>query len=402
MPYKLQALRDETNSLGKPEWRPMLAYAVDLHEKSIHAPLPPFPCEWEEIGPGYCNTPAFGHWDIVHQVFDVLPAEPEHAKCQLLNLLAFQEADGMLPGVISFQNNQLSITKSCSHPPVWIMAAQEYLRLHSMDILPGCYAALLKQIDWFEKNRSARPQGFYYLDILTKKWESGVDEGIRFFQTQSGPFACIDATAHVFALYGCAADWAGKLNLDASQFLEKAHLLKNFISAELYSEETGFFHDIWSVHNPSTRCMAYEGIWPLVVGAAAKEQARSVVENNLLNPDVFLARHPITTVAMRDPRFELRCWRGPAWNSMTFWAALGCIRYDFNHAAKQLLEMALDASALQFQRTGTIWEFYHPHGGAQQELQRKPHTRFNTPCRDYLGHNPLIAMARLYEKAKDS
>jgi hypothetical protein len=92
-------------------------------------------------------------------------------------------------------------------------------------------------------------------------------------------------------------------------------------------------------------------------------------------------------------------WRGPTWNSMTYWAARGCLRYGRVDAAQQLVEHALDASATQFERTGTIWEFYHPHGGDPQTVQRKPHTRYNAPCPDYLGHNPLIAMARIYDKA---
>jgi hypothetical protein len=32
-------------------------------------------------------------------------------------------------------------------------------------------------------------------------------------------------------------------------------------------------------------------------------------------------------------------------------------------------------------------------------LARKPQTPYNQPCRDYLGHNPLIAMAWLWERA---
>ena len=63
----------------------------------------------------------------------------------------------------------------------------------------------------------------------------------------------------------------------------------------------------------------------------------------------------------------------------------------------EIVERALDASATQFERTGTIWEFYHPHGGDPLDVQRKPHTQYNTPCPDYLGHNPLIAMARIYD-----
>ena len=39
-------------------------------------------------------------------------------------------------------------------------------------------------------------------------------------------------------------------------------------------------------------------------------------------------------------------------------------------------------------------------GEDRKDLQRKPDTEFNRPCSDYLGHNPLLAMARLYEQAK--
>ena len=64
----------------------------------------------------------------------------------------------------------------------------------------------------------------------------------------------------------------------------------------------------------------------------------------------------------------------------------------------QVYNQALDASAVQFERTGTIWEFYHPQGRGPEELERKPETPYNKPCRDYLGHNPLIAMARMWDR----
>jgi len=155
------------------------------------------------------------------------------------------------------------------------------------------------------------------------------------------------------------------------------------------------------MRDPALRCFAYEGMWPLVVGAAAPEQAKSVIEENLLNPARFFCEHPITTVGVEDPRFELRMWRGPAWNSMTYWAARGCVHYGAFEAARTLLEKALDDSAEQFERTGTIWEFYHPRGGKPEDIRRKPSTPFNSPSRDYLGHNPLLAMALLHGRAKN-
>jgi hypothetical protein len=117
-----------------------------------------------------------------------------------------------------------------------------------------------------------------------------------------------------------------------------------------------------------------------------------------MNPDRFFTDHPISTVAVNEPAFELRMWRGCTWNSMTYWAAVGCLNYGARSEAMAILGKALDASSEQFERTDTIWEFYHPHNGRPEDIHRKPETQFDTPCRDYLGHNPLLAMAGLYDE----
>lgn len=385
-------------SLGKPAWRRMLCYVAALHGRSMRPPVPPFQHPWEEIGPGYCYGPAFGHWDIVHAILDVLPYDAVHARHQLENNMVAQQEDGLLPGTIYPFREGKRWNVTTGHPPVWPFAVQAYVDLQGPELLPQALKVLVRQIRWFEQNRKAQGQGFLYTDILNHRWESGVDEGIRFLETQAGPFACVDATSHVFAMYAFAYRWASALGEDEAEFEDKAAQLKEFIQNTLFVEETGFFHDIWAAQNPGLRCLAFEGMWPVAVGAATPAQARRVIEGSLLNPTRFFTKHPIATVSVEDPRFELRMWRGPAWNSMTYWAARGCAVYGAHAAAARLLERALDDSADQFERTGTIWEFYHPHGGRPEDLRRKPHTQFNAPCRDYLGHNPLLAMARLYDQ----
>jgi putative isomerase len=399
----LDRLRAETDTLGKPEWRPMLRYVAELHERSTHPAAPPFSRPWEEIGPGYCYQPAFGHWDIVHQVLDVLPAEPEHARDQLLNNLENQQADGLVPGSIWMRVPGGEWNTTAGHPPVWPVAVQDYCdRVGGTDLLADCYPALVKQIGWFEEARRAEGEGYYYTDILDHTWESGVDEGIRFDEIATGPFACIDATSHVYLLYEYAARWAPARGVDSQPFAARAAALRAFLGTRLFSQETGFFHDVWAEGRPEARRLAFEGMWPVVVGAATPEQAARVIDENLLNPARFFTPHPIASVGREDPRFELRMWRGPAWNSMTYWAARGCMRYGRREAAQALLAAALDQSAAQFTRTGTIWEFYHPLGGAPEEVRRKPHTPYNAPCPDYLGHNPLLAMARLWETVAET
>lgn len=399
----LETLQSQVKKLGKEPWRAMLAYTADLHARSTHRPTGLLTHRWEEIGPGYCYAPAFGHWDIVHAVLDVLPWEHVHASHQLLNSLGLQQADGMLPAVVFFRDDEATFSRETTHPPVWPIALEMcWLTGGEDDLIRHGFDAVRRQIEWFEARRKAEPHGYFYRDILDKKWESGVDEGVRFADAPRGRAACVDATAHVYLMYEYARIWAQRLGQDPQGYSRAAAAIRDFIQNGLFDEETGFFHDVWAVGRPQQRRMALEGMWPVVVGAADGQQARRAIDENLLEPSRFFSVHPVATVGVEDPAFELRMWRGPAWNSMTCWAAMGCLRYGRGDAACRLLEAALDASAGVFDETETIWEFYHPHGGRPDELRRKPHTNNDRPCRDYLGHNPLIAMARLWEQAAEA
>jgi hypothetical protein len=229
-----------------------------------------------------------------------------------------------------------------------------------------------------------------------------VDFGVRFERRPASPAACVDATSHLFWVRRFAEGWAERLGKDPRPHREQWERLGLFIRERLFCEETGWFHDAWSLGDPLNRPLAFEGLWPLAVGAASKEQAARALKGALLNPKVFNTPHPVATVAVSDPFFELRMWRGPAWNSMTLWAAEACLKYGRPDGARVLMEKALDRTAAEFERTGTIWEFYHPFGGAPESLQRKPQTEFNRPCREYLGHNPLHAMARIYAQCEEA
>lgn len=396
--YGLESLREEALQLGKPVWRPMLEYVAQLHERCIHPPCKYLPYPWEEIGPGYCYGPAFGHWDLIHAVLDVVPVEQEHAYWQMLNYFANQQGNGLIPGSLWLNGTLQVWDRQAGHPPVWVVAVDRYNGSSKYALLQVSYTVLQRQIQWFETHRqSVDGIGFFYQDIVNRTWESGIDDGVRFVDAPHDPRACVDATSHLYLLYETASRWADMLGFDTFQYIHKMEQLREYIQSQLYSSETGYFHDSWSVKNPAMRCLTIEGFWPMVVGAATQQQAMSVIHDNLLNPQKFFTPHPLASLAVCDPRFEMRMWRGPAWNSMTYWAALGCVRYGQYEAANMLLEQAVDASAEQYKQTGTIWEFYHPYAESPELLQRKPTSKFNKPCPDYLGHNPMLAMARLYD-----
>lgn len=397
-----EALLKEAERAGKPDWRPMLRYLAELHGKSVHPPVAHFPHPWESIGPGYQGGMVFGHIDLAHERLDTVRASPEHVRRQTRNELAGQQADGLVPGTVAIDKTGKAIYRTDrGFPPFWPAAVDAHFELTGDKAFLGeCLDALVRQIGWFEKNRSVPGGGFYYIDVLRRPWESGMDEGIRYDERPPAAAASIDASAHVYWIYDHAARWSRTLGRAADVWNEKSKKLGDFIRTELWDTQTGFFYDHWTVRRPERRHLAFEGMWPVVVGAATPEQARRVIDEHLLNPKEFFAPHPLTTVGLSDTKFELRMWRGPTWNCMTYWAARGCLRYERPEAAHRLLEAALDATAEQFRRTKTIWEFYHPTLGEQTKLFRKPTGR-RLPCVDYLGHNPLFAMTDLWRRTKE-
>lgn len=395
-----EALRREAGQPMKETWRPMLHFLADLHGRSVLPATAHFPHPYQSIGPGYQDGRVFGHIDLTHERLDTVRAWPEHARNQIRNELAGQQPDGLIPGIINFDAQGKPSWKDFKgFPPIWVVSVEAYVDASGDEgFLSECLAALERQIGWFEAKRRLPSGGFYYLDLVQKTWESGMDEGIRYDERPAAPAAAVDACAHLYSLYEHAARWSRRLGRPAVPWAGKAEALQRFIRTRLWDGRLGFFFDEWILAG-ERRPLAFEGMWPVVVGAATPEQARRVIHDHLLNPREFLAPHPITTVAQQDPKFELRMWRGPVWNCMTYWAARGCLRYGEAEAARRLLEAALDATALQFERTGTIWEFYHPQLGDPLSLRRKATGR-NQPCRDYLGHNPLFAMTDLWRQTR--
>lgn len=412
-------LRKEAATLGKPAWRGVLEYDVTLHIADTHPAEPPFQYPWEDTGRGYGYGPGTAHWDLVHEILDALPAAPQHAREQLLNDIGLQLPSGFLPGVYwmrkpapgvkadpgIYDDPNAKYSPTQGNPPVWVVAADDYLQSAGAQdpaLTKKFLAAARLQLGWWERERRAQPDGFLYLDIVNHKWESGVDQGIGFDDsglTSAHPnsTACVDATAQVYQEYVYAAKWATQLGEDAAPFERRAQQLKRFIQTKLWDQKSGFFYDSWIVDGSvKQRTASFEGMWPVVVGAATDAQAHRVIDDWLMNPKRFFTPHPIATVAISDPKFELRMWRGPVWNSMTYWAARGALRYGRPQAAKKMLEAALDDTAAQYERTGTIWEFYSPFDGKPEDLKRKPETKRNMPFTDYMGHNPLLAMARMW------
>src|SRR5205085_1756084 len=122
------ALLREAALPSKPAWQPMLQYLAELHGKSVHPPMDYFRHPFEDIGPGYQGGKVFGHIDLTHERLDTVRALPEHARNQILNELAGQQPDGMIPGVISFDKSGKAVWKpDKGFPPIWVTSVDAYM-----------------------------------------------------------------------------------------------------------------------------------------------------------------------------------------------------------------------------------------------------------------------------------
>ena len=384
------------------KWKDLLLATIDLCEKSMHQPEEAFdhvfPHPWLDIGPGYAYGPAFGHWDIVHASFNFAKYYPEEAMRQLENNFSLLSDDGRLTGAIFFAENTCSYSDKVTHPPLWVFLADELYTLHGdKKFLKKCYVALKKQISWFENERHIKDGGFYYHDVHAQRlWECGVDESIRYKDLKPCIEACIDASSHVYALYDNAYRWSVILSEEQKEYQHKRDKLGEYIRTKMYNEKTGWFYDDFATESDRQVVEAIDGAWPMVAGACTKEMAKCVVDN-LMSEKLFFTEHPLTMVAISSPKFKLQMWQGCSWNSFSFWFAYGMYKNGFYAECKKLTEKILDSTAKIYESTGKIWEFYHPDCHSPLECARKPQNEQNTPCSDYLGHSPLIAIFNLYQ-----
>ncbi len=394
-------------------YQPLLDECLRLHRASYLAPVGPFQHPWQDIGVGYMAFPCFGHWDLIHECLNLLPYAPEMVRQQLDMYLSFIGEDGQMPGTVYgpkalgvnqtwdpelwYERDGCHWSRQWSHPPLWPHLVEDYFaQTNDRAFLAFCLKQGLKNLAWWKSRRGTPDGGFFYFDIVRRLWESGVDDGVRFIQAPAEPCACVDATSHLAGMMIHLQRWADTLGDPTVDLRGDIQAAQNLVRNTMWDERLGFFFDTWMTDGRVKPIFSFEGFFPLLANLATPEQARRLCDH-ALDPRTFFSYHPLATVAVNEATFKLDCWRGPAWNSMTYWIMRALADYGFIDAAATIGHQALKRSAEAFQTYGHIFEFYNSTDAAIEPLGRKGSP--TGPCRDYLGHAPLLAMYRLCQAA---
>jgi hypothetical protein len=169
-----------------------------------------------------------------------------------------------------------------------------------------------------------------------------------------------DALAEIAETLG-KADEAGELRGRSARYKAKLETMWDakagiFLNKDLHTGQS------------STR-LSPANFYPLMAHAATLEQAKSMVEKHLLNPDEFWGDWVIPSIARNDPAFhDQNYWRGRIWGPMNYLVYLGLANYDEPEVRKTFARKSYDLFLKEWSENGHVHENYNAMTGSGDDV----------------------------------
>ncbi len=329
----------------------------------------------------------FWAWDSWKHAVGLSYFNPQLAKDQVRALFDFQREDGFILDCIYRDTTIEPHNYRDTKPPLSAWAVSKIYE-HDLDLefVTEMYPKLKKYHQWWYDQRDHDKDGlceFGSTDgtLIAAKWESGMDNAIRFdtskiLKNAEGAFSLdqesVDLNAYLYAEKNYLALLAAALNKteEASTFKKDAALLKKRIQEQFYDPEDEWFYDTNLEGTIFIKGAGSEGWTPLWANAATKVQAVAV-KDKMMDPDKFYTQVPFQTLSKDHPKFDPLngYWRGPNWLDQAYFGIKGLRNYGFEHEAdKATSQILLGANGL-LQKGTAIRENYHPITGEGREAQ---------------------------------
>lgn len=300
-------------------------------------------------------SPARGHflgiwnWDSAFHAVGMIPYDIDIAKEQIFGFLLFQRRNGILPDVI-FEDGE--IVDKYTKPPVMAHAARcVYMASHDKDFLERIYPALVKNAEFWERERSYMGMFHYDADksdgcgrdeyLKRVCFETGWDDSPRWDNEE--PYGCwpVDLNCYMVMTYDALRYMAEELGSNGSVWRRKSEKLTALIEEKLWDDERAAYADYNFIRERYSSVITPASFMPLYTEIASYEHALAM--KNIAKRD-FLPGMP--TVAYNDPAYddvyEHAYWRGPCWLNVAYFAAKGLKNYGFYREAEEIRDTILD------------------------------------------------------------
>ncbi len=329
--------------------------------------------------PSYNGFYGFWSWDSWKHASATALFNPELAKNEVRALFDYQAADGMIPDFVSYRKSRINWRDT--KPPLAAWAVMNiYEATGDLEFVKEMFDKLYAYHRWWYTHRDHDENGICEYGstdgtLVAAAWESGMDNGVRFDETQmlrnkpdhawsmNQENVCLNS--FLYAEKGYLAQLAEKIGKPelAVRLGQEAEAIRAYVQQKMFDPQTGFFYDIRLGSGEPVKVMGAEGWLPLWAGIATPAQARQVV-NHMLDPEKFNTPVPLGTLDVSHPKLRpvRGYWRGPVWIDQLYFGVSGLRRYGYQAEADRLVEQYL-RNARGLLTDGPIHENYNPLTG---------------------------------------
>lgn len=329
----------------------------------------------------------FWAWDSWKHAVALAQYDIKLAKEQIKAMYDFQKENGLIADCVyrdtSIEDHNYRNTK----PPLSAWAVWKvYQQDKDLNFLKELYPKIIKQHSWWYANRDHDKDGICEYgstdgSVKAAKWESGMDNAVRFDNSQilensktafSLNQESVDLNAYLYAekKYLIKISKSLKQKEESAVFKTEAEILKIKIQSQFFDTKTGWFYDTSLDGKTFIKAMGCEGWIPLWAEAATPKQAEAV-KKNMMNPKLFNTKMPFQTLSANHPKFKPDggYWRGPTWLDQAYFGIKGLFNYGYFQEAKEATYKLIHNAEGVLSKGNSIRENYDPITGKGLESE---------------------------------
>jgi len=323
----------------------------------------------------------FWSWDSWKHAVGLSHFNVNLAKDQIRAMYDFQLENGFIVDCVYRDTTIEAHNYRDTKPPLSAWAvAKVFEKDNDTSFLAEMYPKLKKYHQWWYLDRDHDKDGLCEYGstdgtLIAAKWESGMDNAIRFDGSQmlknsNNAFSMdqesVDLNAYLYAekvYLEIISKNLGK-QTEAQHWKKEASILKQRIQEQFFDEESGWFFDTNLDGDKFINGAGSEGWIPLWAKAASKEQAMAI-RDKMMDPDKFFVKVPFQTMAADHPKFNplKGYWRGPNWLDQAYFGIKGLRNYGFDTEADSASVKLIHGAKGLLEPGAPIYENYHPLTG---------------------------------------
>jgi putative isomerase len=163
------------------------------------------------------------------------------------------------------------------------------------------------------------------------------------------------------------ADVLGKTT-EAKELKDRAARYRAKLTT-LWDEKTGIFLNKDLHTGQSNTRLSPTNFYPMLAKVATPEQAKTMIEKHLMNPDEFWGEWVIPSIARSDPAFkDQNYWRGRIWGPMNYLVYLGLQNYEDSAARIAFAQKSYELFLKEWKENGHVHENYNAITGSGDDV----------------------------------